>query len=94
MSQFFQIHPENPQERLIRQAPVILYAGSLVPEAILEIAGSVSRWILVVAIAALGVRTSIQAMLTLGKGQIALVVAETLFLLVSAIVALNWIFTA
>ena len=66
----------------------------LVPAAILEIAGSVSRWILVVAIAALGVRTSIQAMLTLGKGQIALVVAETLFLLVAAIVALNWIFAA
>ena len=64
----------------------------LIPDVIVEMAGYVSRWILVVAIAALGVRTSIQAMLTLGKGQIALVVAETIFLLIAAIVSLNWIF--
>lgn len=64
----------------------------LVPEVIVELAGYVSRWVLVIAIAALGVRTSIQAMMTLGKGQVILVLAETLFLLGAAIIGLNWIF--
>lgn len=64
----------------------------LVPAPIVEMAGYLSSWILVIAIAALGVRTSIQAMLTLGKGQVLLVIAETLFLLAAAIVSLNWIF--
>ncbi len=30
MSQFFQIHPENPQPRLIRQAAQIIHAGGIV----------------------------------------------------------------
>ncbi len=64
----------------------------LIPEVIVETGSYISRCILVVAIAALGVRTSIQAMLTLGKGQIALVIAETVFLFIAAIVSLNWIF--
>ncbi|EGH42885.1 Sua5/YciO/YrdC/YwlC, partial [Pseudomonas syringae pv. pisi str. 1704B] len=30
MSQFFQVHPENPQPRLIKQAAEIIKAGGLV----------------------------------------------------------------
>ncbi len=29
MSQFFEIHPENPQPRLIRQAAQILHSGGI-----------------------------------------------------------------
>lgn len=66
----------------------------LVPEAISEFVGQLSRWLLVIAIAALGVKTSIQAMLSLGKAQISLVIAETLFLLVLAILCVSWIIPA
>jgi uncharacterized membrane protein YadS len=44
-----------------------------------------SQWLLTVAIAALGVRTSIKSMLDLGPGHLVLVVAETLFLLGAAV---------
>jgi uncharacterized membrane protein YadS len=40
----------------------------------------VSRWLLVMAIAALGVRTSIKEMLSVGGKAIGLMVAQTLFL--------------
>lgn len=30
MSQFFQIHPENPQQRLVKQAAQIIHAGGIV----------------------------------------------------------------
>jgi tRNA threonylcarbamoyl adenosine modification protein (Sua5/YciO/YrdC/YwlC family) len=30
MSQFFQVHPDNPQQRLIRQAAQIIHAGGIV----------------------------------------------------------------
>ena len=30
MSQFFQIHPDNPQQRLIKQAAQILHGGGIV----------------------------------------------------------------
>lgn len=59
------------------------------PEALIEAAGAVSRALLVTAIAALGVKTSLKAMLALGRGHVLVVVGETLVLLVSALLALR-----
>lgn len=52
----------------------------LVPQAVAAWAGDISRWALLVSIAAVGVKTSIKKMLEVGTGAIALLVAETLFL--------------
>lgn len=61
---------------------VILLVNSAgwIPEAVRESMETASRWLLLIAIAALGVKTSIKALIGLGKGPVALVVAETLFL--------------
>ena len=55
------------------------------------IAKGFSRWCLVTAIAALGMKTSLKAMAQVGSRAIALIVAETLFLaiLVLAVVVGN-----
>ncbi len=52
----------------------------LVPEVLADLAGSVSRWSLLVAIAAVGVKTSLKKMLEVGGGAISLIMAQTLFL--------------
>ena len=56
--------------------------GSLgvIPAPILAVLKSVSRWCLVTAIAALGMKTSLKAMADVGGRAIALIVAETVFL--------------
>lgn len=63
----------------------------VVPEPISEFVSQLSRWLLVIAIAALGVKTSIQAMLGLGRSQISLVVAITVALFVMAIICVQWV---
>ena len=62
-----------------------LNSFGVVSEAVSQTASQLSRWMLVTAIAALGVKTSIEAMLSLGKGQIALVVLETVVLFGAAL---------
>ncbi|MBV0893571.1 putative sulfate exporter family transporter [Paracoccus sp. Z118] len=52
----------------------------LIPAALAEAAGAVSRWCLLISIAAVGVKTSLGKMLEVGGGAIALLVIETLFL--------------
>ena len=63
----------------------VLLAGlnslHLVPAAAVDWLSVVSRWCLVCAIAALGMKTSLEEMTRVGWRSIALVVAETLFLL-------------
>jgi uncharacterized membrane protein YadS len=54
-------------------------------------AATLSQWLLTVAIAALGVRTSIKSMLDLGPRHLVLVVAETLFLLGAAVLAVRFL---
>ncbi|HYE52031.1 MAG TPA: putative sulfate exporter family transporter [Azospirillaceae bacterium] len=71
----------------------ILAANSagLIPEPARLGMEAASRWLLLAAIAALGVKTSIKAMVDLGGRHIAVVVGETLFLFVLATVALLFI---
>lgn len=70
---------------------VLLAANSigLVPTSASEALSEVSRWCLVVAIAALGVKTSLQQFAALGWRPVALMVGETLFLALLALLALS-----
>ena len=52
----------------------------LIPEPLAAAAGAVSRWCLLISIAAVGVKTSLKKMMEVGGGAIALLVIETLFL--------------
>jgi len=72
---------------------VLAFVNSLVdlPAGIRDAAATLSYWMLVIAIAALGVKTSIRAMLDLGRGHVTTMVAETLILLAGALVALTFL---
>jgi len=59
---------------------VLISSLGIVPAPILAVLKSVSRWCLVTAIAALGMKTSLKAMADVGGRAIALIVAETVFL--------------
>jgi len=61
-------------------ALVIIGSLGVIPAPILLVLKSVSRWCLVTAIAALGMKTSLKAMADVGGRAIALIVAETVFL--------------
>ncbi|MDP6190504.1 MAG: putative sulfate exporter family transporter, partial [Gammaproteobacteria bacterium] len=53
---------------------------ALVPVAITETTASISRWALLTAIAAVGMKTSLHDIFKVGAAAVALLVAETLFL--------------
>jgi uncharacterized integral membrane protein (TIGR00698 family) len=74
-----------PQLPIFLVAFVVLAALNsfqLIPEAVREGMSLFSRWCLVCAIAALGMKTSLEELTKVGWRSIALVVAETVFLLV------------
>lgn len=58
-----------------------LNSAHLIPDAARDVATVISRWALLTAIAAVGMRTSIPGLLKVGGSAIALIVAETLFLM-------------
>lgn len=64
---------------------VIVNSLGILPAIVTDTAVILSRWFLIIAIAALGVKTSLAAMLNLGGRHIALVILETLALLAVAI---------
>jgi len=66
---------------------MLINSTGVLPPAIVSFFVEASRWMLITAIAALGVKTSLGAMVNLGGNHIALVVAQTIFLLVAAIAA-------
>lgn len=69
-----------PSFLILFAALVILNSLGAIPAPVLDAIKATSRWLLVIAIAALGVRTSIRQMLSVGGKAIGLMVAETLFL--------------
>ena len=73
-------------------ALVVLNSMGIIPEPVLVIIKNVSRWCLVTAIAALGMKTSLKAMADVGGGAIALIVAETVFLAILVLVIVVWSF--
>lgn len=71
---------------------LLVVANSLgvIPAPALIALKSVSRWCLVTAIAALGMKTSLKAMADVGGRAIALIVSETVFLAVLVLVIVVW----
>lgn len=71
----------------------ILIVNSLgfIPTPLQTLMVEVSRWLLIAAIAALGIKTSLQAMFALGAGHLAILVVETLFLAVIAMTIIVFI---
>ena len=61
------------------------------PPVVQTAAATLSQWLLTIAIAGLGIRTSIKSMLDLGPRHLILVVAETLFLLGAALLAVRFV---
>lgn len=61
----------------------------LIPQMVADWAGALSRWALLIAIAAVGIKTSLARMLEVGSGAIVLMVAETVFLGVFIVAGLH-----
>ena len=59
---------------------MLLNSLHLIPPAVQTLLGDASRWCIVVAIAALGIKTSLVALGHVGPRAIALMVAETIFI--------------
>ena len=69
---------------------VVLNSTGIIPTSILATIKSISRWCLVTAIAALGMKTSLKAMADVGGRAIALIVAETIFLAILVLAVVVW----
>jgi len=71
---------------------VVINSLGVIPTPALAALKTVSRWCLVTAIAALGMKTSLKAMAEVGGRAIALIVAETVFLAILVLVIVMWRF--
>ena len=71
-------------------ACVLINSSGLTPSVVQTSAATLSQWLLTIAIAGLGIRTSLKVMLDLGPRHLILVVAETLFLLFAALLAVRF----
>jgi uncharacterized integral membrane protein (TIGR00698 family) len=69
---------------------VVLNSAGVIPPAVLVVLKNISRWCLVTAIAALGMKTSLKAMADVGGRAIALIVAETFFLAILVLAVVVW----
>ncbi|MBJ2153554.1 YeiH family protein [Paracoccus sp. IB05] len=63
----------------------------LVPAMLADWAGALSRWALLIAIAAVGIKTSLMRMMSVGGVAIGLIVAETLFLGVFVVAGIHFL---
>ena len=59
---------------------VVLNSVGVVPQSVASFFSTMSRWCIVVAIAALGVKTSLKSFFDVGRTAVAMMAAETLFL--------------
>lgn len=64
---------------------VVINSLGLIPDAVGSVINELSRWMLVTAIAALGMKTTLKAMTEVGGGHVGIIVVETLVLLIAAI---------
>lgn len=71
-------------------ALVILNSLGLFSERVISVVGQISNWCLVIAIAALGMKTSFKALADVGWRAISLVVAETIFIAAIVLGMLWW----
>lgn len=63
----------------------------LVPKGLADFLGDMSRWLLIVAIAAVGMKTEMRSILEIGGHAIFLIVAETGFLVIFILFGLHWL---
>ena len=71
---------------------VVVNSLGLIPAPALAALKSISRWCLVTAIAALGMKTSLKAMAEVGGRAIGLIVAETIFFATLVLIVVVWRF--
>jgi uncharacterized integral membrane protein (TIGR00698 family) len=71
-------------------ALVVVTSLGWIPAAAIEAGSIISRWCLVTAIAAIGMKTSLKALVDMGLKPVMLVVAETVFLAVLVLAVLAW----
>lgn len=70
---------------------VAINSSGIASTQVQELAGDVSRWCLVTAIAALGMKTSLKALLEVGWRPATLLVSETVFLATLILIAVKWL---
>lgn len=63
----------------------------LVPKGLADFLGDMSRWLLIVAIAAVGMKTEMRSILEIGSHAIFLILAETGFLVIFILFGLHWL---
>jgi uncharacterized integral membrane protein (TIGR00698 family) len=71
---------------------VIINSVQIVPEVITQISVEISRWALLTAIAAVGMKTALREVINVGLPAISLLVIETAFICFFMIAALHWFF--
>ncbi len=69
----------------------ILNSLGWIPSALADFLGQSSRWLLLTAISAVGMKTKLQQVLSVGGAAIALIVVETLFLAGLILLGIRWI---
>lgn len=80
-----------PSFLLLFAALVIVGSLGILPPVVTEFIKSASRWLLVTAIAALGMKTSLKSIASVGGRAIALIVLETLFLALFVLAVVLWL---
>ena len=83
--------PVLPGFALAFAALVLINSTGFVPAPIQSAAGEISRWFLVTAIAAIGMKTQLKDVMTVGLKPIAMMVGETLFLMLAVIAMLAFV---
>jgi uncharacterized integral membrane protein (TIGR00698 family) len=68
-----------------------LNSTGFVPAVVSEFLGSLSRWALLIAIAAVGMKTSLRTIFDVGGQAIVLIIAETVFLATIILIGLQWL---
>ena len=71
---------------------VIINSVQIVPEIITEFSVEISRWALLTAIAAVGMKTALREVINVGLPAISLLVIETAFICFFMIAAIHWFF--
>jgi uncharacterized integral membrane protein (TIGR00698 family) len=70
---------------------VAINSTGWVPQGVQSVGNDISRWSLIAAIAAIGMKTQLKELATVGFKPVALMVGETLFLAVLALALLRWL---
>jgi uncharacterized integral membrane protein (TIGR00698 family) len=83
--------PVLPGFALAFAALVLINSTGFVPAPVQSAAGEVSRWCLVTAIGAIGMKTQLKDVMTVGMKPIAMMVGETLFLMLAVIAMLAFV---